>query len=153
MGPAAAHVHRRDDIAIRLPREYNPDGHGRGGWRQTRVWQVPERLRAGGAGRRLGIFKPHEEKTKAARERERGEQFWIELCGRPVPAKNTADGIRAVSGRAAVTAESAEAYLETKCGDHLEAARAAIAGQWVGCAHKAENAAARVAVSTALSVS
>jgi hypothetical protein len=75
---------------------------------------------------RLGIFKPHEEKTKAARERERGEQFWIELCGRPVPAKNTAEGIRAVSGRAVVTAESAEAYLETKFGDHLEAARAAM---------------------------
>jgi len=70
---------------------------------------------------RLGIFKPHEEKTRAARERERGEQLWIELCGRPVPAKNTADGIRAVSGRAVVTAESAEAYLETTCGDDLDA--------------------------------
>ena len=61
-----------------------------------------------------------------ARERKRGEQFWIELCGQPVPAKNTAEGIRAVSGRAVVTAESAEAYLETKFGDHLEAARAAM---------------------------
>ena len=43
-----------------------------------------------------------------------------------MPAKNTADGIRAVSGRAVVTAEGAEAYLETKFGDHLEAARAAM---------------------------
>jgi hypothetical protein len=43
-----------------------------------------------------------------------------------VPAKNTTDGIRAVSGRAVVTPESAEAYLETKFGDHLEAARAAM---------------------------
>jgi hypothetical protein len=83
-------------------------------------------LNAQSKGRRLGIFKPHEEKTKAAREREHGEQFFIELCGRPVPAKNTADGIRAVSGRVAVTAEGAEAYLETKFGDHLEAARAAM---------------------------
>jgi hypothetical protein len=83
-------------------------------------------LNAQSKGRRLGIFKPHEEKTKAARERERGEQFWVELCGRPVPAKNTTDGIRAVSGRAVVPAESAEAYLETKFGDHLEAARAAM---------------------------
>ncbi|NQW46373.1 MAG: hypothetical protein HQ464_01245 [Planctomycetes bacterium] len=80
-------------------------------------------LNAQSKGRRLRIFKPHEEKTKAARERERGEQFWIEICGRPVPAKNIADGIRAVSGRAVVTAESAEAYLETKFGDLLEAAR------------------------------
>jgi hypothetical protein len=31
-----------------------------------------------------------------------------------------------VSGRAVVTAESAEAYLETKFEDHLEAARAAM---------------------------
>jgi len=83
-------------------------------------------LNAQSKGRRLGIFKPHEEKTKAARERERSEHFWIELCGRPVPAKNTADGIRAVRGRAVVTAEDAEAYLETKCGDHLDAARAAM---------------------------
>jgi hypothetical protein len=46
--------------------------------------------------------------------------------GRSGPAKNTTDGIRAVSGRAAVTAKSAETYLETKFGDHLEAARAAM---------------------------
>ena len=83
-------------------------------------------LNAQSKGRRLGIFKPHKEKTKAVREREHGEQFWIELCGRPVPVKNTADGIRAVSGRAVVTAESAEAYLETKFGEQLDAARAAM---------------------------
>lgn len=83
-------------------------------------------LNAQSKGRRLGIFKPHEEKTRAAREREPSEQFWIELCGRPVPARNTADGIRAVSGQAVVTAESAEAYLEMKFGDRLEAARAAM---------------------------
>ncbi len=50
----------------------------------------------------------------------------MELCGRPVPAKNTADVIRAVKGRAVVTAESAEAYLEAKFGDHLADARAAM---------------------------
>lgn len=83
-------------------------------------------LNAQSKGRRLGIFKPHEEPTKDARERERGEQFWIELCGRQVPAKNTADGIRAVSGRAVVAAGSAETYLETKFCDHLDAARAAM---------------------------
>jgi hypothetical protein len=48
--------------------------------------------------RRLGIYKPHEEGAKEAREKERGEEFWIELCGRPLPAKNTEDGIRAVTG-------------------------------------------------------
>ena len=47
-------------------------------------------------GRRLGIYKPHEEGAKEAREKERVEEFWIELCGRPLPAKNTDDRIQAV---------------------------------------------------------
>ena len=51
-------------------------------------------LNAQAKGRRLGIFKPLEEKPKAARQKERGEQFWVEICGRPVPARNTAEGIR-----------------------------------------------------------
>src|ERR1700758_1155472 len=55
-------------------------------------------LNAYSKGRRLGIFKPHEEKPKKAREKEQGEQFWIEVCGRPVPATNTDVGIRAVRG-------------------------------------------------------
>src|SRR5579859_1844794 len=56
-------------------------------------------LNAQAKGRRLGIFKPHEEKPKEAREKKkRGEEFWMEVCGRPVPAKNTKDGIRAVKG-------------------------------------------------------
>jgi hypothetical protein len=41
-------------------------------------------LNAQAKGRRLGIFKPQEEKTKAARQKERGEQFWVEICGLPV---------------------------------------------------------------------
>src|ERR1700722_7844900 len=53
-------------------------------------------LNAQAKGRRLGIFKPHEEKAKKAREKEHGERFWIEVCGRPIPAMNTDDGIRAV---------------------------------------------------------
>jgi hypothetical protein len=50
-------------------------------------------------GRRLGIFKPHKEKAKKVRQKERGERFWIEVCGRAVPAMNTEEGIRAVRGR------------------------------------------------------
>jgi hypothetical protein len=34
-------------------------------------------LNAQAKGRRLGIFKPHEEKAKKAREKERGERFLI----------------------------------------------------------------------------
>ena len=55
-------------------------------------------LNAQAKGRRLGIFKPHEQKAKKAREKERGERFLIEVCGRPVPAVNTEEGIRAVKG-------------------------------------------------------
>src|SRR5438874_3131635 len=47
-------------------------------------------------GRRLGIFKPKPREIKEARKRKRGEEFWVELCGRPVPAANTPDGVRAV---------------------------------------------------------
>ena len=60
-------------------------------------------LNAQAKGRRLGIFKPHEEKAKKAREKERGERFWIEVLGRPVPAMNTEDGIRAVRVRTRLT--------------------------------------------------
>jgi hypothetical protein len=35
-------------------------------------------LNAQGKGRRLGIFKPHEDKANRARETERGERFVIE---------------------------------------------------------------------------
>jgi hypothetical protein len=39
-------------------------------------------LNAQAKGRRLGIFKPHEEKPTKARKRERGEEFFVENCGR-----------------------------------------------------------------------
>ena len=44
-------------------------------------------LNAQAKGRRLGIFKPHEEGAKQAREKERGEEFWIELLGRAVACR------------------------------------------------------------------
>jgi hypothetical protein len=56
-------------------------------------------LNAQAKGRRLGVFKPHEEKPKKARQKGRGERFWVEVLGRPVPAANTDEGIRAVRGR------------------------------------------------------
>src|SRR5580704_17822612 len=58
-------------------------------------------------GRRLGIFKPQE-----ARKKERGKEFWIELCGRPVPAKNTEDGIRAIKGAQVFEPNGMRRYLE-----------------------------------------
>ena len=52
-------------------------------------------LNAQAKGRRLGIYRPKDEKPKKAREkRMKGEGFLVEVCGRTVPAKNTDQGIR-----------------------------------------------------------
>jgi hypothetical protein len=80
-------------------------------------------LTAQAKGRMLGVFKPHEDGAKKAREKERGEEFWVELFGKPVPAKNTANGIRAVSGKREVQPDSVKRYLEGKFGENLEAVR------------------------------
>jgi hypothetical protein len=83
-------------------------------------------LNAQAKGRRLGIFKPHEEKTLNARKKEHGEEFWIELCGRGIPARNTPDGIRAVHGAQVIGPEGVRRYLEDKFGDDLDASRSAM---------------------------
>jgi hypothetical protein len=83
-------------------------------------------LNAQTKGRRLGIFKPQEEKLHEARAKERGEEFWIELCGRPVPAKNTDSGIRAVKGTQIIEPDGVERYLQSKFGANLPAVRLAM---------------------------
>lgn len=55
-------------------------------------------LDARAKGRRLGIFKPHQEKPKTARGKAHGEKFLVELLGRAVPGVSTRDGIRAMAG-------------------------------------------------------
>lgn len=78
-------------------------------------------------GQRLGIFKPPKlragEKPKKAGL---GEEFWIDLCGRALPAKNTKDGIRAVVKDKSITPEEVQRYLEAKFGEQLEPARKAM---------------------------
>jgi hypothetical protein len=83
-------------------------------------------LNAQAKGRRLGIFKPHEEKAQKAREKERGERFWIEVCGRAVPATNTDDGIRAMQKGKPIDPDSVRHYLENKFGDDLKAVQSAM---------------------------
>jgi hypothetical protein len=80
-------------------------------------------LNAQAKGRRLGIFKPHKEEPKKAREKERGERFLIEVLGRPVPAINTEDGIRAVQKGKPCDPDDVQRYLEDKFGDDLKAVR------------------------------
>ncbi len=83
-------------------------------------------LNAQSKGRRLGVFKPHEEEPKAARGKGRGEQFLVEVCGRDVPAVTTAGGVRAVAGGKPVDASAVEAYLADKFGDDLSPVRVAM---------------------------
>jgi hypothetical protein len=77
-------------------------------------------LNAQAKGRRLGIFKPHDEKPKEARDKKRGEEFWIEVCGRPVPARNTKEGIRAVKGAEPIDPVGVRRYLQSKFGDDFD---------------------------------
>ena len=79
-------------------------------------------------GRRLGIFKPHETAAKQAREKSHGEELWIEICGRPVPAMNTPQGIRAVHGADAIEPQSVERHLQQKFGEKLGPTRSAMQG-------------------------
>src|ERR1017187_63099 len=83
-------------------------------------------LTAQSKGQRLGIYKPVPQDVKKARARKRGEEFSIEICGRAVPAINTTEGVRAVSNNKPIESKSVERYLESKFGESLETARAAM---------------------------
>jgi hypothetical protein len=60
---------------------------------------------------------------KKARAKTRGEEYLVEICGRPVPAVNTPQGVRAVHKRKPVEPEPVEKYLAGKFGDKLEPVR------------------------------
>jgi hypothetical protein len=83
-------------------------------------------LNAQSKGRRLEIFKPLPKEIKQARARKRGEEFFVELCGRQVPAINASDGVRAVIKDKPVAARGVETYLQSKFGDSLNNVRAAM---------------------------
>jgi hypothetical protein len=84
-------------------------------------------LNAQSKGRRLGICKPPEtvegEPPKKAR---RGEQFWVDLLGRAIPATRTAGGVRAVEGDRPIEPAGVERYLQGKFGDAFESVRRAM---------------------------
>jgi hypothetical protein len=79
-------------------------------------------------GRMLGIYKPGKGPEGGPPKKfGLGEEFWVELCGRPVPAKNTDDGVRAVVKDKPIDPESVQRYLRQKFGADLAAAREAMA--------------------------
>jgi hypothetical protein len=83
-------------------------------------------LNAQSKGRRLGIFHPSKEEPAHAREREAGEVFFIQMLGRPVPAINTEEGIRAAIKGKPIDPDSVRRYLERKFGSDLSAVREAM---------------------------
>ncbi len=84
-------------------------------------------LTAQSKGRRLGVFKaPPEVHGKRAPKRGLGEEFWIELCGRSIPAKHTEAGVRAVMKDKPIEAEGVARYLAEKFGNGLAPARTAM---------------------------
>lgn len=84
-------------------------------------------LNAQAKGRSLGIFQPP--KAEDGREPKRiglGEDFWVHVCGRAVPAKNTEHGVRAVVKDQPIVPEKVQSYLRSKFGASLEAVRRAM---------------------------
>jgi hypothetical protein len=74
----------------------------------------------------IGQSPASQRKAKKARETKRGERFRIEVCGRPVPATNTDEGIRAVRGRNPIDPDGVRRYLDDKFGDDVKAVRSAM---------------------------
>ena|ERR1043166_463661 len=83
-------------------------------------------LNAQSKGKRLGIFKPRPKDLKKLRQRERGEEFWVDLLGRAIPAVNTQVGVRAVAESKPIQPDGVERYLESKFGDALAETRRAM---------------------------
>jgi hypothetical protein len=85
-------------------------------------------LNAQSKGRRLGIFGPPKgaEPGKPPKKAGLGEGFWVEVVGRPVPAKRTAEGVRAVVKDKPVDPGAVDGYLRARFGDDLNAVRGAM---------------------------
>jgi hypothetical protein len=84
-------------------------------------------LNAQTKGRALGIYKPAEKiEGVFPKKVGLGEELWIELLGRSVPAKNTKQGVRAVVKDKPIEPEGVERYLAEKFGEGLQAAKKAM---------------------------
>ena len=85
-------------------------------------------LNAQSKGRRLGIFGPPKrgEEGKPPKKVGLGEDFWVEVAGRHVPAKRTEEGVRAVVGDKPIAPGQVEKYLRSRFGEELGAVREAM---------------------------
>jgi len=85
-------------------------------------------LNAQSKGRMLGIFGPPKAAEHGGPPKKvgLGEDFWVDVCGRGVPCKNTPDGVRAVIKDKPLDPTVVGRYLASKFGDDLPAVRAAM---------------------------
>jgi hypothetical protein len=84
-------------------------------------------LNAQSKGRRLGIYKPSEAaEGLPPKKAKRGEEFWVQLLGRPIPAVRTGRGVRAVEGDRPIDPGGVETYLRGKFGEALDTVRRAM---------------------------
>ncbi len=87
-------------------------------------------LNAQSKGRRLGIYKPGEEKPPKEQaekaEKRKAEQELVDLMGRAVPVVKTPAGYRATVKGQPTTPESVDRYLKAKFGDALPDVREAM---------------------------
>jgi hypothetical protein len=85
-------------------------------------------LNAQSKGRTLGIYRQPEssEDGLPAKKTGLGEEFWVEICERAIPAKNTEEGVRAVVKDQPIDPASVEKYLRAKFGESYETVRTAM---------------------------
>lgn len=91
------------------------------------IGKVLAGLNAQSKGRRLGIFRPPKGgEGQQPKKTGLGEDCWVEVCGRSVPCKHTADGLRGVVEDRPVAPETVEKYLRSKFGEGLPEVLAAL---------------------------
>ena len=84
-------------------------------------------LNAQTKGRRLGIYEVPESVDGVPQLKSGlGEDLWIEICGRSLPAKETPKGIRAVVGQTPISPASVRRYLDGKLGPRFADVAAAM---------------------------
>jgi len=78
-------------------------------------------------GRMIGVFKPGKGPDGGPPEKAGlGEEFWINLCGRAIPARNTDDGVRAVAKDKPIDPNGVQRYLQQKFSGDLQEAQKAM---------------------------
>lgn len=78
-------------------------------------------LNAQAKGRRLGIYTERPAPEGGGKPKKGlGEEFWVEVCGRPVPARQTENGVRAVVGGDPIDPASVARYLRSKFKEALD---------------------------------